>query len=338
MKIIDLQKEKFSELLADFLKLGESFDFANSPSFLQSIYWQEIQEKNNQKVFLKGIESDGKIIGCFLAISKNIFKKYNYWYIPRGPIFFKLDSDLDIWSDFFNIFKKYCRDNKIIFFRLEPLNKNFLKLLKGDKNIFKTKDIQPQETSFLNLNQPIEVLLKNMAQKTRYNIKLAEKKDVQIFDVGLAGFDNFWKLISLTSDRDKFFIHSKKYYLNLISSNNNFIKLFEARAGEKVLASGIFSFYQNTASYLHGASSNEMRNFMAPYLLQWEIIKKAKQEGYKFYDFYGISDKKWPGVTRFKKGFGGKNYSFLGTFDYVFNRPAYFIYNIFRSLNRLIKF
>lgn len=338
MKIIDLQKEKFSELLADFLKLGESFEFANSPSFLQSIYWQEIQEKNNQKVFLKGIESNGKIIGCFLAISKNIFKKYSYWYIPRGPVFFQSEPDPKIWSDFFDSFKKYCRDNKIIFFRLEPLNKSFVELFKNDKNIFKTKDIQPKETSFLNLSHSLEILLKNMAQKTRYNIKLAEKKRVQIFDIGLDGFDNFWKLISLTSNRDKFFIHSKNYYLNLLSGNDDFIKLFEARVDDKVLASGIFSFYQDTASYLHGASSNEMRNFMAPYLLQWEIIKKAKQEGYKYYDFYGVSDKKWPGVTRFKKGFGGQNYLFLGTFDYVFNKCIYSWYNIFRFLNRLLRF
>lgn len=338
MNIIDLQKEKFSELLADFLKLGDFSNFASSPSFLQSIYWQEIQKKNGYKVFLKGVEVDGEIIGYFWAISKNIFKKYSYWYIPRGPIFIKSNLNKDIWFDFFNIFKKYCQNNNIIFFRLEPLDKNFLELSKNNKNILKTKDIQPRETSFLDLSLSEDQLLKRMAQKTRYNIKLAAKKGVQISEVGLGGFDNFWKLISLTSDRDKFFIHSKEYYFNLIDSDNNFIKLFEAKKGDKVLASGIFSFYQDTVSYLHGASSNEMRNLMAPYLLQWEIIKKAKSRGYRYYDFYGISNKKWPGVTRFKKGFGGENYLFLGTFDYVFNRSAYFLYNIFRFLNRLLRF
>lgn len=339
MKIIDLQKEKYSELLADFLKLGQSFSFADSPSFLQSIYWKEIQEKNGQKVFLKGLEKDGKIIACFLAIEKNIFKGYKYWYLPRGPIFFKLDPSIDIWSSFFSAFKKYCQKNKIVFFRLEPLNKNFLNFFNNNKKIvFKTTDVQPLETSFLDLSLSLDDLLKAMGQKTRYNIRLAEKKKVKIFEAGITACDNFWQLISLTSDRDRFSIHSKDYYTNLVAGNNDFIKLFEARFEDKVLAMGIFSFYQDTVSYLHGASSNEMRNFMSPYLLQWEMIKKAKEEGYKYYDFYGISDKKWPGVTRFKKGFAGKNYSFLGAFDYVFNKNVYFIYNIFRFLNRLRRF
>jgi lipid II:glycine glycyltransferase (peptidoglycan interpeptide bridge formation enzyme) len=67
---------------------------------------------------------------------------------------------------------------------------------------------------------------------------------------------------------------------------------------------------------------------MAPHLLHWEIIRQAKQLGYHFYDFWGIDEKKWPGLTRFKKGFGGKIIEYPGTFDLVFNKFWYQLYRL----------
>lgn len=73
---------------------------------------------------------------------------------------------------------------------------------------------------------------------------------------------------------------------------------------------------------------------MAPYLLQWEIIKAAKGRGCRYYDFYGIDENKWPGVTRFKLGFGGEQVQFPGTYDYIFCRPLYWLYKFLRTVRR----
>jgi len=203
-----------------------------------------------------------------------------------------------------------------------------------------------------------------MQQKTRYNIKLAAKKGVEIIEVSMNGdskksfaedasdqidkaqnnftsdsnfelyFSEFLTLMKKTSNRDGFKIHSEAHYKNLLISSAGKIKLFFAQYQGQKIATGLFSFYGDKVIYLHGASDNEFRNFMAPYLLQFEIIKKAKGAGFKFYDFYGIDAKKWPGVTRFKQGFGGFVYNYAGTYDLVFRPGLYLLYNFLRKLRR----
>ncbi len=339
MIIVDLNKE-------DFLKIQETLSSTindienNNPSFsfLQSWHWAMIQKNFGYSVHLKGIKEGGEVVGFFVAIEKKIFFNKKYWYLPRGPFFLKTNF---VKENLIDLFKKIIKKEKLFFIRLEPVlnNSEFSEFFKKNKkNIKKTKNIQPDKTSFLDLNYGQEELLKKMAQKTRYNIKLASKKGLKIQEVGLDGFSSFYGLMETTSRRDKFFIHSEDYYYNLIKYNNDFIKLFEVRFKDKVLASGVFCFHLDTAYYLHGASSNEMRNFMAPYFLQWELIKLAQNQGFRYYDFYGVDDKKWPGVSRFKKGFAGQEYLFLGTFDIVFNNFLYNIYLILRKFKRIIKF
>ena len=65
---------------------------------------------------------------------------------------------------------------------------------------------------------------------------------------------------------------------------------------------------------------------MAPYLSQWEQIKEAKKQGFQIYDFWGIDEINWPGVTRFKNGFGGKEIEYIGAYDYVFQPWWYVVY------------
>lgn len=337
MKIIDLKKEEFLEIQNKVLKNEDYFKNFPSISFLQSFRWLEIQNNNNKKVFLKKIKIDNNLIGFFLALENNLFNGKKYWYIPRGPVF--LGENKNYWPDFFIALEKIALEKKLIFIRFEPIEENFNNfLLLNKKNFRKTKDIQVSKTSFLDLSLNENELLKNMGQKTRYNIKLANKKNVKVFESDISDFEEFWKLISLTAKRDQFFIHSKNYYYNLINSDNNFIKLFTAKFNNKILAVGIFSFFGNSVSYLHGASSNEFRNLMAPYSLQWEIIKLAKSKGFKYYDFCGVDDKKWPGVSRFKRGFGGQEFNYLGTFDYIIKNNFYFIYYFIRKIRRLLKF
>jgi len=108
---------------------------------------------------------------------------------------------------------------------------------------------------------------------------------------------------------------------------------------EMVLASAIVSFYKNRATYLFGASSDEMRNVMAPYELHWKIIAEAKRRGCTEYDFFGIApddDKKhpWAGVTSFKKKFGGKQVDLLGSWDLILRSNEYRVFKILERLRR----
>lgn len=184
-----------------------------------------------------------------------------------------------------------------------------------------------------------------MHQKTRYNIRLAQKKGVIIKegsanpDESAADLKEFWRLLQATGERDNFRLHPFSHYEKLLKINSTtpgFIKLFLASYEGKNIAGGIFSFYGDKATYLHGASDNQYRNLMAPYLLQFSLMQKAQKEGYRYYDFYGIDEKKWPGVTRFKLGYGGRVFEYLGTSDFILRPFFYRFYELARKIRRLI--
>jgi peptidoglycan pentaglycine glycine transferase (the first glycine) len=157
------------------------------------------------------------------------------------------------------------------------------------------------------------------------------------------GFESWWKILEQTKERDGFRIHGKDYYKKMLSINNfnsdeprMKLKLLGAFYRQKLIAGNIVSFFGDTAVYVHGASSDEHRNLMAPYFLQWEAIKLARQDNIKYYDFYGIDENKWPGVSRFKKGFGGEEIDYFGTYDLVFDKKWYNVYKLIRKARRLI--
>ena len=330
-------------------------------SFLQSWQWGEFQEKTGHKIFRFGVEENGELVAVAMLIKTPLPFSKSYFYCPSGPIInYELRIKNDELIDFlFAEMKKVAQKEKTIFLRFEPsvLEENELAASLPLLAMTRTLDIQPSRTVILNLEKSGEELLKAMHQKTRYNIRLAEKKDVKIIitspqpspykgeggiipsplqEEGQDEVNNinvFWSLMEKTAERDEFRLHGRKHYEELLQVEG--IKLAIGYFEDKPICSGIFSFFGDTVTYLHGASSDEHREVMAPHLLQWEMIKKAKAEGFKYYDFYGIDEKKWPGVTRFKVGFNGEEINHPGTFDLIFNSLFYMIYSSLRKLRRL---
>ncbi len=183
-----------------------------------------------------------------------------------------------------------------------------------------------------------------MHPKTRYNIRLAAKKGVTIRisnpDTIIKDTATFCDLNLNTAKRNKIHTYPQEYYkklINFFTSNQKEIKLklYLAEHDNKPLASIIVIYYGKTATYLHGASSTQGRQLMAGYLIQWQSIQDAKQAGMTVYDLWGIdeSNTKWAGITKFKKGFGGKTINYVGAWDYILNKKWY---NIFR-ISRIIK-
>jgi len=290
-------------------------------SFLQSNEWLELQKAIGRKAWQ---------IDSFNVIKHNLPFKKSYLYVPRcGGNFLS--------EQFLNKIKEIAKKEQAIFLKVEPLDfarGNSIEL--GKFGFKKSHNIQPKQTIILDITRSEQELLSQMHYKTRYNIQLAQKKNIEIKN-GTKYFEGFWWLIEKTSRRDKFRPHPKKYYQKMLEIPG--AELFTAlipsstgRAMTKVIAANIVVFYEKTCIYLHGASDYEQRNLMAPYLLQWEQIKEAKKRGCTEYDFWGIDEKKWPGVTRFKKGFGGQEISYPGAYDLVFRPIWYWIYKIARRI------
>lgn len=297
--------------------------------FLASIEWAEII-KNEELVKTLGIYEDEKLLAIFNLIKKDFKFGLFYFYLPRGPIFAKnlsTENELELWRFLISELKKRGG----MFVRVEPKNSVPREIITKS-----SVNLQPKETLMLDLSLNEDELLASFHHKTRYNIRLAEKKGVVVREGAENNFDNFWSLMNETGERDNFKIHNKKHYELLATVNSDFIKLFVAEKDGKIIAAGLFSFYGDKVTYMHGASSYGSRQLMAPYLLQWTVISTAKKLGYKYYDFYGIDAIKWPGVTRFKTGFGGFTVSYAGTKDIILRPLFYSLYNILRRLRRLI--
>jgi len=302
-------------------------DFVRSQSrsqFLQSWEWGEMNEKENFKIFRVGIEDGVRLTAAATLIKKKI-GVFSYWFCPRGPI---IDSGSI--NFLFKEIEKMAKKENVIFLRFEPK----LEIKNTNFRVVKSIDIEPSKTAIVNLQKTEEELLSAMHQKTRYNIRLAEKKGVIIKEGGNKDFDNFCKIMEETVDRDGFRLHDKDHYRQMLSLDNNFVRLFLAEYNGKTVAAVLASFFGDMITYVHGASSNEFRNVMAPYLLHWQIMKIGKDNGFKYYDLNGVDENKWPGVTRFKMGFGGAVISYSGTFDLVFNKKMYDIYRILRTVRR----
>ena len=192
--------------------------------------------------------------------------------------------------------------------------------------------IQPPDTTVVALNHTNEQLLAAMHAKTRYNIRLAERKGVVVRQAPVTELPQWYALYQETAQRDKIAIHSFEYYSTLFEVMNNttvgmppqLIILF-AEAEHKLLAGIIVALWNRTATYLYGASSNTHRNWMAGYLVQWQAIQLAREQGCHSYDLYGIPPQRDPkhamaGLYRFKVGFGGAIVHRAGAWDWHY-RP-----------------
>lgn len=200
-------------------------------------------------------------------------------------------------------------------------------------------DVQPPDTVIVDLTQSEAALLESMKPKWRYNIKLAEKKGVSIltFDgVAAQGWplERFLDLYRQTAERDGIAIHSREYYDSLFSScEDSQVRLYLAQA-ENAMIAGIITLNSGPeTTYLYGASSNEGRNLMPTYLLQWKAITDAKRENCGRYDMYGIPPDDNPthpmhGLYRFKTGFGGRIVHRTGSVDAPLRPLAYAAYSI----------
>jgi len=196
-------------------------------------------------------------------------------------------------------------------------------------------DIQPPDSTQIDLTGTEEEILNRMKSKWRYNINLSARKGVEIEKVSgdttdlSAKLDIFYDLYKITAERDGIAIHAKSYYDDLLkrSADQNKdgkkvpeINLYIAKHEEDYLGAIITLFSQTESIYLYGCSSNTKRNLMPNFLLQWTAMKDAKAYGSKYYDMYGMpptDDENHPmhGLYLFKTGFGGKNIHRIGSWD-----------------------
>lgn len=295
-------------------------------AFLQSWEWGEFQRALGFKVERVYEVIKDKII-LAQALEFPLPLRSSYWHIPKGPLG---DATPKVALD--TMIKKLPKG---AFLKVEPVTRPKVGSL--------AKDRQPSVTTIVDLTQSEAKLAENMKAKTRYNIRLAEKKGVTARIVGLEHFEDLVRLMQQTAERDKFSLHEVERYKKMLEIlQGSSCKAFMAMAffEERPLAANIMIDAFGMRTYLHGASSNLYRNVMAPYALHDFLIRDAKARGLKAYDFWGIAppeagdDHPWAGISRFKNGFGGQVVRMPGTIDIAKNKLMYSLYKLAKKFRR----
>ena len=163
-----------------------------------------------------------------------------------------------------------------------------------------------------------------MHPKGRYNIKIAQRENIEIktYD-NVESIPIFIEMYRKTAERHNFKAQENIYVETLLKIlfATKQGRLFFAEKNGTLLAGAVVINYGSTATYFIGASTNESPKSMASYLLHWEIMRSAKNAGCSWYDLWGISgtpNDSWGGITEFKRKFGGTQKNFIGAYDLIF--------------------
>ena len=151
-------------------------------------------------------------------------------------------------------------------------------------------DMQPRETFVVDISKGEAELLAAMKSKTRYNVRLAEKKGVRVFQTTDEQYrQSFIDLVTGTADRKGIVPHPRAYYEAMLTTLlGDTATLFVAEHEGDILGINFMTYHEGTATYLHGGSADVKREYMAPFLLQWEAMKDAKRRRCTRYDFGGV--------------------------------------------------
>ena len=338
MKLVNEQNiEKYNEFLSSHERCN----------FQQSVEWGRVKEAWTNEIVLAE-DKDGNIIGSISVLIRKIPIFGNIMYSSRGPV-----CDIhnkEVLKELTCGLKELAKKYRAFTLKIEPDiksdDKEFREIalelgfkIKDDAKDF-NEAIQPRYVFRLDIKDKTEEeIFSAFHQKTRYNVRLAGRKGVVVKEGTRDDIKDFHEIMKITGKRDDFMIRPLSYFERMYDELGKHAHLLMAYYEDKPI-SGIFNIdYGNKVWYLYGASSNEHRNLMPNYLLQWEGIKYAiakKKDVYDFRGVVGIVDESHPqyGLYRFKKGFNAEFTEFIGEI-YINFKP--FTYKMFKFSEKMYK-
>ena len=343
--------------------IPESFDpqlyISTTSHPLQSWEWGEARKQTGLKIIRFG-EFSGKILkkSYLMTLHKVPMTNFKIGYIPRSGILSK---------DLLNFLNQIASKENIIFIKFEPYifkseirNPRFARRAKLDSSleVRRTKwetnskfkiinskhPLFTQWTIIMDLSKSEKILMENLKPKTRYNIKLAQKKGVFIKEESnKKGYEIFENLYFETTKRQHYLGHDKNYHRIVWDNMKNKVShILIAYYKDEPLSAYQLFIYKNRGYYVYGGSSEKHRNFMASNLLMWESLIFCKNQGCTEFDMWGSLSKNYKqsdsyaGFTRFKEGYGGNFTQMIGSYDLVIKSFVYRIYNLAYSFRKFI--
>jgi len=344
-----------------------------APHFLQTYEWGQVKAKYGWQPIYLVWDEQGKmkeerndlssfifpVQAACLVLKRTAFRRFSIFYAPKGPVMDWTNESLRkrVLDDLHSFAKK----QGAIFLKLDPdvvlgrgvpasvdeVTENSGQAVMSDLKhrgwVESSDQIQFRNTVMVDLSASEEDILMRMKQKTRYNVRLAEKKGVTVRAGSVDDLPMLYKMYAETSVRDGFVIRDEGYYMMVWKtymsnvggqrSEPSAVPLIAEVDGEAVAAIFLFIF-AGRGYYVYGMSRNAHREKMPTYLLQWAAMKHAKSHGCLTYDLWGApdvfdeSDSMW-GVYRFKEGLGGDVVRTLGAYDFA---PSKFWYTMYSDV------
>jgi lipid II:glycine glycyltransferase (peptidoglycan interpeptide bridge formation enzyme) len=304
--------------------------------FQQSWEWGELAPDLGGQAIRLAAEQDGLLVGAMQLFVNNLSRTgRSLLYVPRGPAL--LRPSVEVLGPLLDAARRMAREAGAIGIRLEPNVPRCDAAWKSTLTALGLQPMappaQPRSSWVLDISADEEAVLAAMKSKTRYNIRLAGRKGMEVSEAGPDDLPEFYALFRETAERDDFFIHTEDVYRRMFSlfwGAGRFAMLF-ARFGGRLIAAITLLRFGGTCWYLQGASSNADRNLMPTYLLQWEGIRWARSHGCTEYDFRAVpdvlrEDQDMFGVYRFKEGFGGRQFTTLPTYGAAYNPPLFAVW------------
>ncbi|MBK8822052.1 MAG: peptidoglycan bridge formation glycyltransferase FemA/FemB family protein [Anaerolineales bacterium] len=345
-----------------------------NPHFLQTYEWGQVKAKYGWVPIYLVWDKDGKmkeernglstfhssvVAACLVLkrtiLSRGFVARSSVLYAPKGPLMDWENTSLR--TRVLNDLQSFAKQQSAIFLKIDPdvvlgrgvpdsegdVTENSGPAIRSELTrrgwVYSSDQIQFRNSVLIDVTSTEEEMLARMKPKTRYNVRLAEKKGVTVRAGTVDDLPMLYKMYAETSVRDGFVISDENYYMTVwklfmqsaVSGQPSAIPLIAEVEGQPVAAIFLFMF-AGRAYYVYGMSRTLHREKMPTYLLQWEAMKRAKANGCAAYDLWGApevfdeSDSMW-GVYRFKEGLGGEVVRTLGAYDFAPNKFFYKLYS-----------
>jgi lipid II:glycine glycyltransferase (peptidoglycan interpeptide bridge formation enzyme) len=339
----------------------------SNPHLLQTKQWAIAKEPFGWQAHYKTWQQDGKLAAAAQILERQVSVPglkagFRMHYVPKGPTLANW-HDAELRGRVTEDLREFANERGAFFVKIDPdvsygyglpgeegnqdgsLGAEFTQQLAVLGWRFSNEQVQMRNTMLIDVSKSDEELLAAMKQKTRYNLRLAERKGVTVRQGNAADFPTLFKMYAETSVRDRFVIRSEEYYRTVwdeFFTAGMMVPLIAEVEGQSVAGLMLFVF-EKQSWYLYGMSRALYREHMPNYLLQWHAIKLSKERGCETYDLWGAPDEfnendpMW-GVYRFKTGLGAYEARRIGAWDLPLDRLSYSLYTqVLPKLTALMK-
>lgn len=304
--------------------------------FMQSSWWVDFRSSCGFGNFGIVLRNKGEIVGGAIALKLDYDENRCFYYIQDGPA---MPSNEEYAQEAFEAVlaaieeRRETEESVVSHLRIEPRWMALPKFVKGFRPILPCTDyfLEARNTRCVDLRSSESAILSQMKPKGRYNIGVARRHGVSVVeDTSVQGLAEFQDIYEETCERQGTSSKPPDYFEDLASLFLPLHKgsLFFAEHRGVRLATALVIYFGPRATYFYGGSRDVHREVMAPYLLHFEIMRRAKALGHEWYDFWGIApenepDHPWHNFTVFKSKFGGVEQHLVPTMDFVFDDAAY---------------